>query len=238
MSVELVLPLVGFFALLVAGLVWIAVDADTAYIFDVFGKNFNYVWHQSGRRWKYTFMYGWRLIALLLLISACAYLAWLWASSLSWTPASLTVFAVMTAMGICLVPWIKIASRLRFQRKLRSTAVALTPVAQQLAATADISSVLDEARYATAPNWSAWHPKSAKDWPVVVPVAYVHAPPSATVLFPLDWECFLAWNLLDQLPTLGSALPFHGPCDSTFLLRRVTPLRGVDNWSLVYAEFG
>lgn len=236
MSAELILPLAGYWLLLAAGLCWIALDAETAYIFDVFGKNFDYMWRHSGHRWKFTFMYGWRLIAVALIISACLYFAWLLVSSLAWSAASLALFTALAAVGLFLLPWIKIASRFRFKRTLRKTALALTPVARQLAETVDISSVLDDAHYKTASNWSAWHPKSKRDWPVVVPVAYVHAPPSVAVLFPVDWKCFLAWKLDNQLPPTGAMLPFNGPFESTFILRGAWPLRRVPDWSIVQAD--
>jgi hypothetical protein len=237
MSTELILLIVGYLILLAAGLLWITLDAETAYIFDVFGKQFDYMWYHSGQRWKFTFMYGWRLLTLVLLIAVCAYLAWLLVSAISdWRAAAILLFVTLTVIPLCLLPWIKAASRIRFQRILHNRAKQLTPVAQSLAAAQDISAILDDAQYRTEPDWSSWHPKSIDDWPEIVPVAYVHSPPAVTILFPVDWDTFLAWKLLGQLPDAGSLLPFNGPFDSTFVLRQVRPLHGEPDWTLVHAE--
>ncbi len=238
MSADVVILLVSYWVLLAAGLLWIALDAETAYIFDVFGKNFDYMWWHSGHRWKITFMYGWRLLAVTLLIAVCAYMAWLLASAASNGRAgTLLLFGTLSFIPLCLLPWINFANRKRFQLFLRNTAKQLTPVAQYIATNPNVSAMLDDADYRTDPDWSVWHPKSIDDWPAIVPVAYAHARPAATVLFPVDWENFLAWKLGDQLPTPGSVLPFNGPGDSTFTLLSVSPLRGVPDWSLVHADF-
>ncbi|QDU90983.1 hypothetical protein Pla175_43980 [Pirellulimonas nuda] len=237
MNADLALPLLGYLFLLAVGVLWISLDVETAYVIDVFTKNFEFVWSQSGRRWQWISMYGWRLLALAALIGACAYLSWRFAFaapiSRAWAGS---LFAAMAIFPLCLVPWINLCHQLRYQRSVSSAARRLTPVVQDLASASDISAVLDDAHYTTMPGWSAWHPKGVNDWPLVVPVAYVHAEPSFTVLFPVDCEWFLAWKLANQLPLPGSPLPFNGPGDTTFTFRSVRPLRGVPDWSLVYAE--
>ena len=75
MNAELIAPLTGYCLVLAAGLLWIALDAETAYIFDVFGKNFDYMWNYSGERRKFTLMYGWRLLTVVLVIGIAVYLA-------------------------------------------------------------------------------------------------------------------------------------------------------------------
>jgi hypothetical protein len=237
MSAELFLPLVGYFLLSVTGVLWIALDAETAYIFDVFGKNIDFMWRHSGQRWKFTFMYGWRLLALVLLIGVCIYLAW----PLAFAVSNARGTAIIVLVGLALIPfsllpWIYIANGIRFRRTLRNTARQLTPIVNELAAASDISTILDKADYRLDPPWSAWHPKDVDDWPQVVPVAYVRTEPTPTVVFPYDWETFLAWNLGDQLSNSGTNLPFNGPGETTFKLRCITPLVGVPEWSLVYAE--
>ena len=236
MSAELFLPLVCYALLLAVGALWIALDAETAYIFDVFGKNFDYMWRHSGRRWKFTLMYGWRLLAVASLIGGCAYLAWPLASAVANARAAvIPIFVVLALVPFCLLPWINIANGFRFRRTLRDTARQLTPVANQLAVATDISVILDKAAYRVEALWSAWHPKN-DDWPNVVPVVYVHAQPKTTVIFPFDWGYFLAWRLGDQLPPVGAVLPFNGPGTTTFVLRGIGPLRGLPDWSLIHAE--
>lgn len=231
------MPLVCYLLLLAAGLLWVAIDAETAYIFDVFGKNFDYMWHGSGQRWKFSLMYGWRLLSVALLIGICAYLSWQLASAASnRRPAAILLFVTLALVPFCLIPWINTAHRIRFRRTLRNTARQLTPVANQLATAADISEILDDAAYRAESGWSAWHPKNVDDWPEVVPVVYVHAPPATTVLFTYDWETFLAWRLGAQLPHAGSPMPFNGPGETTFKLRQVSKLSGVPEWSLVQVE--
>jgi hypothetical protein len=236
MNAELVLPLVGFVLVLGGGLLWIALDSETVYIFDVFGKSFDYMWRESGRRWKYTLMYGWRLVAVLLFVGTGVSLAWLLVNSIGWNAATVALFIMMSAATVGLIRWIKIAGRLRYQRMLRNAATALTPVAKRFVEIGDIRSMMDDAGYQSEPNWSAWHPRSIKEWPAVVPVAYVHAPPSAAVLFPVDWRHFLAWKLGNQLSLVGSVLPFNGPCGTSFVLRGVWALRDLPDWSIVQAE--
>lgn len=237
MGVELYFPLVCYGLLLGFGALWIALDAETAYIFDVFGKSFDYMWRHSGYRWKFTLTYGSRLLVLALLMGACAYLAWLVGAALSDARVGFTiVFVAFALIPFCLLPWIYIANAIRFRRSLLDTAKQLTSVANQLAVAPNISAILDEAAYRVDPLWSAWHPRNADDWPRVVPVVYVHAQPPTTVIFPFDWGCFLAWKLGDQLPPVGAALPFNGPGTATFVLRSVGPLHGVPDWSVFHAE--
>jgi hypothetical protein len=237
MSAELFLPLVCYALLFAVGALWIALDAEAAYIFDVFGKSFDYMWRHSGNRWKFTVMYGWRLLALASLICVCAYLAWPLASAVSNARAAfIIIFIALALIPFCLLPWIYIANGIRFRRALRDTARKLTPVANRLAVASDISAILDKAAYRVDPLWSAWHPKNVEDWPRVVPVVYVHAQPTTTVIFPFDWGYFLAWNLGGQLPPVGAALPFNGPGTTTFVLRSVGPLRGLADWSVFHAE--
>lgn len=230
------LPLLSYLVLLTFGALWIRFDRQTAYIFDVFGKNFHYVWFESGRRWKDIFIFGWRLIAVVLLIGGCAYSAWLLASRFSRSPG-VALFVIMAGIALLLIPWMKFAYQLRFQQGLRRTAVRLTPVAQRLAG-ADLSDVTP-APFWTSPSCSAYYMKSLKDWrdwPIlVVGVAYVGTC-SSVVLFPVHLDILLAWKVTDELPDLGSLPPFHGALESGYVLRKVVPLRGVSGWSLVYTD--
>lgn len=239
MGADVGLPLIGYLLLLAAGMLWIAVDAETAYIFDVFGKNFDYMWRHSGQRWKLTFMYGWRLLALLLLVAICSFLAWLIAGATTgWQSGAVILFLfIALAVTPCILfPWIDVTSQWRFQRSLRNTARQLTPVVESLAAAEDLTAILDDSQYRTEFPWTAWHPKTTTEWPGVAPVAYFCSQPAVTIIFPVDFSTFLAWKLENQLPIPGELLPFYALENGPLLLQGVWPLNGVPDWSLVHAE--
>lgn len=230
--------------LLLLTLLWIACDRETACVFDVFGKSFYYVWYESGERWRILLTYGWRLAALCSLILLNGILA---CRVLVENPLQLgsevhvIVFAAMIAGSVAVFPWIYVAERFRWRRKLRSTARQLSDFAERLVTDSDFAETLRRADYDTKAPWTAWHPNQ-EQWEAkqffqgVVPVAYVRNDSIQSVLFPVDWQTFLAWHLPPNVIAPGRDLPFHGALESSFRVKSVTRLRGCPDWNVIATE--
>jgi hypothetical protein len=112
MNAGLLSPLVVYLILLAVGFLWILIDKEMVYIFDVFGRGFQYMWFHSGQRWKCTIAYGTRLLALLLLIIAELYLANQMAFSTPERASNvwpIIRFATLGAIPLSFIPWISMA---------------------------------------------------------------------------------------------------------------------------------
>lgn len=89
---------------------------------------------------------------------------------------------------------------------------------------------LVDAGYATQGGWTAWHPNQHDFdhnslWCGLVPVAYLWRGGHPSVVVPVDYRCFLAWNLPADVK-IGKELPFTGPCDSKFFVTAMRKLVG------------
>jgi hypothetical protein len=236
--------LVAYALLLLLAILWIARDSETIYIFDVFGRNFHYVWFDSGQRWKYVFTYGWRLVALCSLVFLNGLLSYriYTVDPLEVGPAvQFMMFAVLLAASLTPIPWIYIAHRLRWQRRIRATVPGLVRFLEGTAIDSALAQTLDRADYNTDAPWTAWHPKhdeweSNEMWDALLPVVYLRNDPGRSALFPIDWETFLAWNIPADCVRINSDLPVHGAFDSSFRVESVQQLRGCPNWWLVRTE--
>ncbi len=239
--------LVAYVLLILLAMLWIAKDTETIYIFDLFGKNFHYVWFESGQRWTHVFTYGWRLAilcSLTVLTGILSYRIYV-VNPCGITPALQVIILLgMLTASIAPIPWIYIAHRLRWQRQIRATALRLSEFAERVTAEADPAQMLDRANYDTDEPWAAWHP--AQDewksddcnslWGGLVPVVYVRNDSHRSALFPIDWETFLAWNISADCARINNDLPVHGALGSSFRVEFIQRLRGCPNWCLVHTE--
>lgn len=239
--------LVAYIMATLLALIWIAWDAETIYVLDVFGRNLHYVWSESGRRWRYLFTYGWRLgVACSLVLVNGVLSCQFYRDNPFQLGASMhfIALAVMLFGSFAAIPWIYIANGLRCQGRIRRTALQLSDFVERISADPGLAQTMERAEYATEPPWTAWHP-TMEDWQSdegrhlwsnVLPVVYVRTDSVRSALFPVDWEAFLAWNASADLGRINSVLPVHGPGDSSFSVRSVQQLRGCPNWSLVRVE--
>ncbi len=230
--------------LMLLAMLWIMKDAETIYIFDVFGKNFCYVWFESGQRWTHIFTYGWRMVVLcllVLLICLLSYRIYLEDLFEIGPAARLTVFVVLLAASFAPFPWIYLAHRLRWQRQFRATAQRLDDFVNAAIDESERARSLERAEYRTDEPWTAWHPKqdewkSNRLWDGLVPVVYLRDAPYRSAIFPIDWETFFAWNIAADCVRVNSDLPVHGAFDSSFRVESVQAIRGIPNWWLVRTE--
>ena len=236
--------LVAYMLLTLLVLSWIVWDAETVYVFDVFGKSFYYVWVESGKRWTCLSSYGWRLLTLCTVIVSNAALSFLFfmrnAAQLG-TGMCIIVLGIMLAGSFVPIPWIYLANRLRWQRSLRSTASQPLGFINRVNANRNIGQFLEPADYSTREPWTAWHPSREEwtqpYWSDIVPVAYFQNPAIQSAVFCTDFDTFLGWKIPACLIDVNSDLPFHGPNDCSFRVRGVKPLGGYPDWSVISVDY-
>jgi len=237
------LPLALYIGFLLIGSLWIFCDAETYYIFDVFGRNFHYVWYQSGLRWRYSIQYGWRLLVLICLISANAFFSyWCYATNpfMLNGPVALFLSGAMLLSALMLVPWMYFAQRLRVNRFIRYTASQLDEFVQSQLVRPEWQQNLKQAEYAVERGWTAWHPKddywkSSNYWNGIVPVLYVEGDANSAV-FVVDFNVFLGWKTPYMCDQVGESLPFQGPNESSFRVQSVRRLNRPHEWFVIGVE--
>ena len=236
--------LLVYVVLTLSAYLWIAGDAETASIFDVFGRSFYYVWFESGQRWRHLFAYGWRLLLLAALAIGGGILAWNLFTSNPFQLGPATnglLLGIMLVLSAGLPPWIYGADRLRWQRKVRYNARQLSTYLERLKTQTKRETMLNPADYETVAPWSAWHPNQ-EEWRSehfprdVVPVVYLRGEALDTAVFELYCQTFLAWNIPAELAAAAAELPFHGPLNTSFRVKSVRPLRGCADWHMIQAE--
>ena len=235
--------LIAYALLTLLALTWIASDAETIYIFDVFGKNFRYVWFESGQRWKHVSAYGWRLAVVCSLVVLNVILSYRIYAVNPFDLGSafqLSVAAALAAASFTPIPSIYVAHHLRWQHQIRSAAFRLTELVESVTVDSDPEQTFDRANYKTKEPWTAWHPtlerwRADDVWRGLVPVLYLRKEPRST-LIPIEPETFLAWNIPSDCIRINNNLPFCGALDSSFRVKSMTPIRGCPNWWLVRTE--
>lgn len=239
--------LVAYIVLTFLVVLWIAWDSETICIFDVFGKSFHYVWFDSGKRWTFLFAYGWRLAVVCTVVLVNTGLCYrLYAANpfQLGAPIHALAFAIMFAGSFTAIPWIYMAERIRWRRQVHRAALRLTELAKRMTTDQDYVQTLQRADYATEEPWTAWHPndhewqteEGKQFWSDLLPVVYVRDDSHGAVVFPIDFESFLGWNIPGELGRVDSELPFRGPFDASFRVKSVWPLRGCSGWCLIRTE--
>lgn len=211
--------LATYCVLMALAFAWIAVDYETGYVFDVFGKNFHWVWYEYPKRWTTVLTYGWRLLLLIGFEITHVLLAYLVLrdnplGAPYWAQVVLHIGMILAALA--LVPWIGKAHQMRRWRALRRTARALAHSIQRIAENRDTSGLLPATEYSISHPWTAWYPDD-KEWvqwkgrkPFLFrPMIYLVA--GESVLAMVSGSEFLSWNAQDGFPEIGTPLPFtHG----------------------------
>ena len=239
MDAELATSIAGFMVLLASGLLWIIIDAETVYIFDVFGRSYRSLW-QFRHPWRLMLPYAWRLLILAVLIGGASWLA-ITAAIRRWDDAHYRTAILLSTFAIIpflLIPWISLASTLRWHRLLSKTTSRLAPVARQLA---DEATAVDSGRVREriSGSWTAWYADDMEIWPEVYPTAYVQ-PQRAIVYFqlrsPYFKEYFLAWSSGTSEFPVGTLLPLSGFEEIPYRISEAWPLPHAPNWTLVDCE--
>ena len=237
------MPLVAYVLFTLLTLSWIAWDAETIYVFDVFGKNLHYVWAESGKRWTYLFSYGWRLAAICALIAsnaAFSFLLFTRNATQIGRGLSFVVLGIMLAGSFVAIPWIYVAQRWRWRKRLRRTASQLLGVINRVTASQGFGQLLQPADYRTREPWTAWHPRpdewTQPCWSDIVPVAFFENQSIHSAVFCMDWRTFLAWRIPACWTEENRDLPFQGPDGCSFRVRAVRKLGGCPGWSVIRTE--
>jgi hypothetical protein len=234
---------VAYALLTLLALTWIASDAETIHIFDVFGKNFRFVWFDSGQRWKLVSAYGWRLVALCSFVVLNVLLSY---RVYSVNPFDLrpllqrTVSAALVAASFTPIPCIYFAHQFRWLHQVRCAALRLSDLVESVTADADLGQILVRADYETKEPWTAWHPtlerwRADELWRGLVPVLYLRKD-SRSILVPIEPEAFLAWNIASDCVRINTDLPVRGAFNSSYCVKSVEAIRGRPNWWLVRTE--
>ena len=224
-------------------LTWIACDSGMIAIFELFQRDQHVVARDMGMYWSWALRHTWRCVVLLLLVASNATLASL---LLAQNPFQLdavgrtAVFGAMLIGSLVMIPWIFVADSLRRQRQFRSKATQLTRLVALVGAEPDLAQHLEPAGYDSDDSWTAWHPRlhnwHEDYWTGIVPVLYVRQREYPTIVVPLDWRVFLAWNLPAGIALPGRDLPFHGPGGSSFRVRSAYGLKYRPGWTVINAD--
>lgn len=150
------------------------------------------------------------------------------------------LLAIMLAGAIALFRLPFLFGYLRFQRFVYSKTASLADLLRVAESATEIHRHLDDAGYATQGGWTAWHPNQHDFdhnslWSGIVPVAYLRQGSRPSVVVPVDFCRFLAWNFPADLK-VGEELPFTGPGDTRFFATAMRKLRGRFGWSIIYAD--
>ncbi len=231
-----------YFAVLAFACLWVTVDKDARGAFECLSKMLHSTARSMGIYGQFLCYSAGRLLVLLtlVLLAVSAAFGVLHHNPLGLSPNGrglIFVGMILGAAAITVLPWL--ASRLRFARLLRSVAAEFEDMVVSLPLGQERSSHWDVAQYDTTNGWTAWHPKQAtfeRDgvWSAIVPLFFVGSGTQPSVMYPIDFEYFLAWRLPNDLKP-GDTMPFFA-WKTDFLVKSVTPLRGRPGWSVVRAD--
>jgi hypothetical protein len=151
------------------------------------------------------------------------------------------VFAIMLIGSLAIIPLPYLAAYVRILRYMYSKAEDLSELVSNVTSDTEFWRHMEPAEYVVSNGWTAWHPRgddwcTNELWSDIVPVAYFRKGTENSLVIPIDWEHFLAWNIPPVCFVPGQCLPFHGPDTSTFTIKRVSRLIGRQHWSVVRAD--
>ena len=150
-------------------------------------------------------------------------------------------FGTMLIGSLGLLSFPHVVAQVRFRRRLFLKASELSKLASLWASEDEALRQLESADYHTDGGWTAWHPHESnwqqdKCWAGIVPVVYLRREPVSSLIVPVDWEYFLAWNLPIETVIRGHCLPVHGPGQTTFNIDAAYELKGRPGWSVIRAQ--
>lgn len=241
----MVTGLATFALLWLVAMVWIAADNNVLgvhFFFTHLGKEKAGGWPR-----RFYWKFGWRLAVLTglqlgILASVVLFARSAFASdSLGGQLVGIAALALMVVAIVVQHPRFHPFFRWEKRRRARTACRQLADVVHQFEVCQSVEDFTDRAEYPTQKGWLACHPRGASPWwPGVVPVAYFRRDGQTCVMFPVDWETFVAWQLPSDFSGPGEDLPFEGPHGTTFRLKKTAPLRASAQWTLLYTviDFG
>lgn len=224
-------------------LLWAWTDRDAAEAFDFLRRTTRQTARDMGLYQQFARDNLLRLALLTILASVCVVTALAMFVNNPFNLEQLIRGGVLTAMlagAIAIFRLPHLLAFLRFQRFVYSKTARLADLLRVTESETEIHRQLVDAGYATQGGWTAWHPNQHDFdhnslWRGLVPVAYLWRGSRPSVVVPVDYRCFLAWNLPADLKA-GEELPFTGPGDTRFFVTAMRKLVGRFGWSIIYAD--
>jgi len=223
--------------------IWVWLDETTEKVFDAFGASFIYIWYNSGQRWRFMYMAGWRLLMFAVFPIACTYLAYrFWLENPFRNSHFLNAcsFFAISLTGCTIFPWINFNRRRRYWARIRDGILRLTQFVDRAESGQLGENELTPADYTTSHPWTAWHPNDESDWRKMwqdfMPVAYINETESIVVLQSNSCSTFLMRANPANIDSFGSELPFEGPGGAKYETVKSGRISGTNGWWYLAAE--
>ena len=211
---------------------WTAMDEETERTWTIFGHEFRFVWHDS-QRWRWMFMYGWRLCAMCCFPIACLLLGLGFVRQVFGTDitfASFATFAAMSLLGVAIIPWLRYQKKRRFWIRVRDCAGAMEGVILDLQTP---EANFDNAEYFAEKPWDALHPDDTSFklpiWKNLMPVVYRNLQIPIGLIQMSSLDTFLLRCDPANIFDVGSTLPFDGPSETKYKVLRSGRLARLEN---------
>jgi hypothetical protein len=220
-------------------LIWLGVDKNATGAFEFVRRNLHTTARDMGMYSEWVRYSLGRLVFLTILVILNVTLsAWTFATNpldFGLAPRG-TMLAAMLAGSLALVALPFLAARLRFLQFVYSKTAQLAELVAVANSGSEVQHHLDVAKYETRCGWTAWHPKQQDFernplWSEMVPVIFLLQGIRPSVVVPIDFTYFLAWNLPGEVQP-GEPLP----CWGNFLVETVHKIPWRSGWSVVCAE--
>ena len=237
------IPLFCYLAIAVVAVTWCMSDTNATGAYEVLRRSLHATAHDMGAYGEWLSYSLPRCVVLFTLVGLSTGASFL---LLQQNPFGLgqllrtILFATMLigSLGLLLLPYV--CARVRFRRYLVSKAAEFSKLASLCQSEEETLRQLEPANYHTDDKWTAWHPKmniwkQDECWADIVPVVYLRREPVPSLIVPVDWQHFLAWNFPSESCIPGQCLPVHGPGVATFSINATYKLPGRPGWSVVSA---
>lgn len=226
-------------------LFWIVLDKNAIAAFEISKWHLHGTARDMGIYWEWFLQSVLRAALLISCVVGGAAVSVLMLQQNAWGlgwAARTSLFAVMLACSIALFAMPHVAAHIRLRRFLYQKATELIRLASMLSTDDGICRRLESVSQGTeafggVDGWSAWHPRHEEwseesFWSGLVLVVYLNRDGETSLIFPVDFGHFLAWNLPDGSVTPGELMPIRPRCIAT----EVRELQGLNGWSVVRAD--
>ena len=236
--------ILGLYVLVIlVALSWVALDNNATSAFEIFNRHLHPTARQMGMYWEWAFGSLARVIFLATLVML-GIVASTWMQQqnpwgFGWIVRN-TIFGFMLCSSLALFAMPRLSVHLRLKRFLYFKAAELAELVSIISSEEGVRQHLEPAEldvFDGVDGWTAWHPcedewNEDPIWVGLTPVIYLHQNAGPSLIVPVDFEHFLAW----QLPA-GSVAPGNlMPICPHFSVKMVYDLRGRDGWSVVQAD--
>lgn len=222
---------------------WVVLDDNAVAAFEIFNRCLHSTARHMGIYWKWLVQTFLRAALLLsCVISGVVAATWIWQRNpwdLPWLGKTF-VFAAMLVCSIAISAMPHLTAYFRLRHFLHFKAAELTNLALNLSSSEGVRQHLEPAdnrAFRGVEGWTAWHPRQERwheeaCWTGLVPLAYLHQDQQTSLIVPVDFEYFLAWNLPQGSVLPGKLMPIYPRC----YVKAVRDLPGYEGWSVVRAD--